>query len=179
MKDNHANFEKRNQIKEKDVIEYVLQRFDDAKCSNKIQNLVKFQTLNKYMLMAHDQTMLKKLGNIVASYKKIPFLELWEEYEKCLKNTMKKEPTIKTHTNVIMHIFGYFSNSLSQNEKQLFFRLIEEFRNNRISIGGILLEINLITYRFDNMYLASQTYILLYSDVQSRIIFQPTNKNNI
>jgi len=179
VKENHTNFKKNQRITEKDVIEYVLQRFEDVKHSNKIQDLVKFQMLNKYMLMAHDQTKLKRLGNIVASYKKSPFSELLQEYEKCLKNAMKREPTIKTHTNVIMHIFGYFSKNLSQNEKQLFFRLSEEFRKNKISIGSILLEINLITCRFDSMYLASQTYILLYSNVQSRMLFQPINKNNI
>jgi len=178
VKDNHTDIEKKSQkITENDVIEYVLQRFEDVKRSNKIQDLVKFQTLNKYMLMAHDQTKSKKLGRIVASYKKIPFSELLQEYEEYLKNVMKKEPTIKTHTNVIMHIFGYFSKNLSQNEKQLFFRLAEIFRKNEMTIGEILLEINLITYRFDNMYLASQTYILLYSNVQSRMLFQPIDKN--
>jgi uncharacterized protein YbgA (DUF1722 family) len=59
-----------SKISEKDIIEYVCQRFEDIKKSNKIKDLVAFQASNKYMVMAHDQTELKNLGNIVASYKK-------------------------------------------------------------------------------------------------------------
>jgi len=178
VKENNTNLGNNNQkITEKDVTEYVLQRFDDVKCANKIQDVIKFQTINKYMLMAHDQIELKNLGNIVASYKKIPFSDLLQEYENHLKNAMWKKPTIKTHTNVIMHIFGYFSKDLNQNEKQKFFHMLEQFKENKINLGKMLADINSIAYKFDRTYLASQTYFLLYSDVQPIILFQPLNQN--
>ncbi len=56
-------------ISENNVREYVFERFEDVKNSNKIKNLVSFQAMNKYMIMAHDQVELKILGNIVASNK--------------------------------------------------------------------------------------------------------------
>ena len=86
---------------------------------------------------------------------------------------MEKEPTIKTHSNVIMHIFGYFLKHLNQNEKQLFFDGLEQFKDSKKTLGRILLEINPVAYRVDNTYLASQTYFLLYSDINQRVIFQP------
>jgi uncharacterized protein YbgA (DUF1722 family) len=125
--------------------------------------------------MAHDQAELKKLGNIVASYKKISFSQMLLEYENHLKLAMEKTPTIKTHSNVIMHIFGYFLKYLDQNEKRVFLNSLEQFRNGKKTIGEILLEISPITYHFDNTYLASQTYFLLYSDIDYRAIFQPVN----
>jgi uncharacterized protein YbgA (DUF1722 family) len=67
-------------ISEKDVSDYVIQRFEDVKSSNKFKNILAFHTANKFMIMAHDQTELKKLGNIVASYKKIPFSQMLLEY---------------------------------------------------------------------------------------------------
>jgi len=173
MKDKHAEFYNQNyRISEKDVREYVLERFQDVKNSNKIKNLVKFQASNKYMIMAHDQLELKNLGNIVAKYKKISFSEFFQVYQDHLKNAMIKEPTTKTHTNVIMHIFGYFSKNLNQREKQIFFELLEKFRENKITIGKMLSELSPMIFRFDNTYLASQTYFLLYSDVQFRDLFQ-------
>ena len=57
-------------ISENNVREYVFERFEDVKNSNKIRNLISFQAMNKYMIMAHDQAELKILGNIVASNKK-------------------------------------------------------------------------------------------------------------
>lgn len=159
-------------ISEEDVKQYVLERFNEVKKTKKIKNLVNFQAMNKYMLMAHDQEALKKLGNIVASNKKVSFEEILENYEKYLISAFEKPPTIKSHINVIMHIFGYFSKEFNRHEKELYLNLIERYRNEKITIGNILSEINPIIFRFNNTYLASQTYFLLYSDTQPGIIFQ-------
>lgn len=163
-------------ISEKEIIEYILQRFEDTKKSNKIKELVAFQTSNKYMIMVHDQIELKNLGNIVASYKKTPFSEIFQNYEEHLRIAMSKTPTTKSHTNVIMHIFGYISKYLSRNEQEIFFKMLQQFRENEITIGKTLSEINQITFHFDNTYLASQTYFLLYSDLQSGMIFDHLDK---
>jgi len=162
-------------IYEKDISDYVIQRFEDVKSSNKFKNILAFHTANKFMIMAHDQVELKKLGNIVASHRKIPFSELLQEYENHLKLAMEKKPTVKTHSNVIMHIFGYFLKHLDQNEKRVFLNSLEQFRECKKTIGQILLEISSITYRCDNTYLASQTYFLLYSDIDNKTIFQSSN----
>lgn len=151
-------------ISEKDAVSYVLERFADVKRSNEIKNLVSFQTMNKFMIMAHDQNELKILGNLVASYKKNKLSEIMSEYEKHLKLSLKKTPTIKSHSNVILHIYGHFSADLNQFEKEQFHKLLEQFKDEEITIGKILSKINLIVFRFNNTYLASQTYFLLYAD---------------
>lgn len=180
MKEDNTQFNDRNcKISEKDIAEYVLQRFQDVKHSNKIKNLVKFQAANKYMIMAHHQAELKNLENIVVGYKKIPFSVMSQEYEDHFRTAMTKKPTVKTHTSVIMHIFGYSSKHLTQNEKQLFFEMLEQFRENKITLGNMLLEISCMIYRFDSTYLTNQTYFLLYSDVQSRGLFQALNKKDV
>ena len=158
-------------LSEQDIKEYVLERFEDVK-RGKIKNLVSFQAMNKYMLMAHNQDELKILGNIVASYKKISLLDIMSEYEKHLKIALEKPPTLKSHSNVIMHIFGYFSKNFSQLEKEQFFKLLNDFKKEEITIGKILSEINPVIYRFNSTYLASQTYFLLYSDPRPGNLFQ-------
>lgn len=165
-----------SRLSEKDIREYVLERFEDIK-QREIKNLVSFQAMNKYMIMAHSQAELKILGNIVSNYKK----GLWEytisEYEKHLKMALERSPTIKSHYNVIMHIFGYFSKNFSQFEKEGFFKLLAKFKEEKITIGRMLSEINPITYRFNNTYLANQTYFLLYSDPQPGNLFYILDKN--
>ena len=108
------------QVTEKDTVKFVLDRFSQVKKSKRIRELVEFQAMNKYMLMVHNQEELKILGNLVASHKKIPLSDILDKYEDHLKIALKKEPTIKTHHNVMMHIFGHFSNHFSQSEKDLF-----------------------------------------------------------
>ena len=165
-------------ISEKDVIKYVTERFQEIKKKGKIKDLILFQAMNKYMIMAHSQEELKKLGNIVASNKKREFTKILEEYEDSLEKALKNEPTVKKHSNVIMHIFGYFSKNFNQTEKENFFKLLEKYKIEKTPIGEILAEINPIIYRFDNTYLASQTYFLLYANTQPGNLFKLLENNS-
>jgi len=165
-------------VSEKDAIKFVLDRFSVVKNSKKIRDLVDFQAMNKYMLMAHNQEELKLLGNIVASHKKIPLHDILDKYEEHLKIALKKEPTIKTHLNVMMHIFGYFSKYFSQSEKDLYYELLRQFKEEQITVGKMLSEIGPLIYRFNNTYLARQTYFLLYADTRPGILFAVLNNKN-
>jgi len=166
------------QVTEKDTIKFVLERFSQVKKSKRIRELVEFQAMNKYMLMAHNQEELKMLGNLVASHKKIPLSDILDQYEEHLKIALKKEPTIKTHLNVMMHIFGYFSKYFSQSEKDLFDELLRQFKEGQITTGKMLSEIGPLIYRFNNTYLARQTYFLLYADTRPGILFAVFNNKN-
>ena len=72
----------------------------------------------------------------------------------------------------MLHIFGYFSSNFNQQEKEKFFDLLDKFKKEKMSVGEILTEINPIIYRFNNTYLASQTYFLLYSNPQPGNLFK-------
>ena len=173
----HSDSDKKR-VTEKDTIEFVLDRFSQMKKSKRIRELVEFQAMNKYMLMVHDQEELKILGNLVASHKKIPLSDILDKYEEHLKIALKKNPTIKTHLNVMMHIFGHFSNHFSQSEKDLFDELLHQFKEGQITTGKMLSEIHPLIYRFNNTYLARQTYFLLYADTRPGILFAVFNNKN-
>ena len=172
--ENIGNFVQK--LTENEIKNYVVDRFTEVKKSNKIKDLVSFQAMNKHMIMAHNQNELKILGNIVASNKKIKFSEILEEYEKHLKIALGTEVTTKTHSNVILHIFGFFSKNFSQQEKEIFFKLLTNFKDEKISIGEVLCEISPTIYRFNNTYLANQTYFLLYSNQQPGNLFNLLSK---
>lgn len=165
-------------VSEKDIIKYVLDSFSKVKKSKRIQDLVNFQAMNKYMLMAHNQEELKLLGNLVASHKKNSISNILDKYEEHLKIALKKGPTIKTHLNVMMHIFGYFSKYFGQTEKDLFYDLLHQFKEKQITTGKMLSEIGPLIYRFNNTYLARQTYFLLYADKRPGILFAVFNNKN-
>ena len=164
------------ELTEKDIKEFVNERFLEVKKNEKIKELVSFQAMNKYLIMAHDQEQLQVLGRIVASNKKIKLSEIITDYENNLKLALQSKPTIKTHSNVLMHIFGFFSKEFSDLEKAKFFELLMNYKNEEITIGCILAEIHPIVYRFNKTYLASQTYFLLYSNPQQGNIFKVLEK---
>jgi|TARA_Y100000389_G_scaffold162631_1_gene165488 uncharacterized protein YbgA (DUF1722 family) len=160
------------ELTQNEIKQFVIERFEDVKKNKKAKELVEFQAMNKFLIMAHNQEQLKILGRIVASYKKIKFSEILNEYEKNLNICLEYKPTIKTHSNVIMHIFGFFSKEFTSLEKDKFFELLKEYKNRKIKIGDILAEIHPIVFRFNKTYLASQTYFLLYANSEKGNIFK-------
>ena len=160
------------ELTQNEIKQFVIERFEDVKKNKKAKELVEFQARNKFLIMAHNQEQLKILGRIVASYKKIKFSDILNEYEKNLNVCLEYKPTIKTHSNVIMHIFGFFSKEFTSLEKDKFFELLKEYKNRKIKIGDILAEIHPIVFRFNKTYLASQTYFLLYANPEKGNIFK-------
>jgi len=160
------------ELTQNEIKQFVIERFEDVKKNKKAKELVEFQARNKFLIMAYNQEQLKILGRIVASYKKIKFSEILNEYEKNLNICLEYKPTIKTHSNVIMHIFGFFSKEFTSLEKDKFFELLKEYKNRKIKIGDILAEIHPIVFRFNKTYLASQTYFLLYANPEKGNIFK-------
>jgi len=167
------------ELSEKEVKQFVNKRFQEVKNDNKIKQLVEFQAMNKYLIMTHNQEQLRVLGRIVASNKKIKLSEILIEYENNLRLALQSKPTIKTHSNVLLHIFGFFSNNFSDLEKDKFFELLDNYKNEKITIGNILAEIHPIIYRFNKTYLASQTYFLLYANPEQGNIFRILEENKI
>ena len=167
------------ELTEKDIKLFVKGRFHEVKKNNKIKELVGFQATNKFMIMAHNQEQLQVLGRIVASNKKIKLSEILIEYENHLKLALESKPTIKTHSNVLLHIFGFFSKEFSGLEKDKFFKLLEDYKSEKMTIGKILAEIHPIVYRFNKTYLASQTYFLLYANAEQGNIFKILEENKI
>ncbi|NIM25913.1 MAG: DUF1722 domain-containing protein [Nitrosopumilaceae archaeon] len=153
-------------LTEDDVFGYVMERFSELKNEPSIDDLVTFHSNNKYLLMAHNQSKLKILGNLVANHKKLTLKKILEKYESALIETLNCTPTTKTNTNVLMHLFGFFGKHLNQNEKKIFLQFIKDYREDKITLGKVLSEIEPITYRLNNLYLISQTYFLLYAEAK-------------
>ena len=167
------------ELSEKDIKLFVKGRFQEVKKNNKIKELVGFQAMNKFMIMAHSQDQLQVLGRIVASNKKIKLSEILIEYKNHLKVAVEFKPTIKSHSNVLLHIFGFFSKEFSALEKDKFFELLQDYKSEKITIGEILAEVHPIIYRFNKTYLASQTYFLLYANSEQGNIFKILEENKI
>jgi uncharacterized protein YbgA (DUF1722 family) len=75
-----------------------------------------------------------------------------------------------------MHVFGFFSGEFSELEREKFFELQESYKKGKITIGTTLADMHPITYRFNKIYLASQTYFLLYSNQEEESIFKILDK---
>ena len=148
-------------LTQKEIKEFVLERFQSVKKSNKVKELVEFQAMNKFLIMAHNQEEHKVLGRIVASNKKVKFSEMLEEYEKNLGLCLQFKPTIKTHSNVIMHIFGFFSKEFSHLERDKFFDLLKNYKNSISNLTVVDEDGDKLNFSYDGETFEESKYIIL------------------
>jgi uncharacterized protein YbgA (DUF1722 family)/uncharacterized protein YbbK (DUF523 family) len=128
----------------------------------KYKDLVNFHSNNKYLFMSYNQTTLKKMGNIVANRDKLDQKIALELYEVELRKLLDKEPTQKARINVLTHIYGYFKNELSSEEKEYYFDTLDDYLNNKITYISVLMILRSWTIRFKQEYLLKQTVFQPY-----------------
>lgn len=125
-----------------------------------IRELLDFHQRYKYLLMSYNQTKLKSMGRLLASYKnKNDLSSILENYETLFLKAIEKKPKNGQHANVMLHIFGYVSDKLKSREKHYFLKLIEDYRQNKIKLDLLIMFIKNWAYRFDDEYLIGQVYL--------------------
>ena len=136
---------------------FTLAKFDLVKAKKTMGELVKFQSENKYLLMAYHQTEQKELGRIVANYKNKSLDEIFEEYEMHLKKALMIPLRKGKNTNMILHMFGYASKYLSAEEKAFFLEELSLYNQHKKPLSVIMTVLYGWVIRFDISYLKMQT----------------------
>ncbi len=141
---------------------FTLARFREVERSGSMRELVGFQTENKMLLMAYNQTEERALGNIAANHDHRPFDEVARDYEAHLRRAMCRAPRYTSNINVLMHILGYFKDRLSNAEKAIFLENIQRYRDGKITICPNTTLLKSWIARFEDDYLARQTFFEPY-----------------
>ncbi len=141
---------------------FLIAKFKDACGIRKMRDLVDFHSRNKYLLMMYNQSQLKYLGNLVANRDKKKPEEVYDLYYENLLKALSKTPSYKTKINMLLHIFGYFSNELNNDEKVFFLDTLEKFRDSKVPFSVPLSVLQTWAFRFNKEYLKNQTIFNLY-----------------
>jgi len=129
-----------------------------------ISELIDFHTDNKMLLMAHSQKELRLLGKIVANHDKKPIKDVVADYGHHFKQAIAKIARNTSNINVIMHALGYFSENLIKSEKRHFIGILEKYRQGAAPLSSPLSIVQSWISRFDQKYLARQTYFEPYPE---------------
>lgn len=143
---------------------YILASFRKVRESGTLKALIKFHTQNKYLLMTYSQENVTKMGRIIANQDKIEADELILKYEDIFKDTMLYEANRKSNINILLHSLGYFKDKLSHPEKAFFLDSIEKYRNGIYPLLVCQNILNTWIIRFENNYLANQTFFKPYPE---------------
>lgn len=143
---------------------FTLANYRHLKKKVKMRDLVKFQSDNKLLLMAYNQTEMRKMGRLVANFKNKDIKTIADEYECHLKKALARKPKYTSNINVLMHALGYFSEELSSKEKAFFLDSLENYREGKVPLSVPVHLLKTFIIRFDEEYLMDQTYFEPYPE---------------
>lgn len=129
-----------------------------------MDEIVKFQSENKYLLMAYNQKEQKLIGRIVANHDKKPLEILLEDYRNHLGNAFTRVPRIGNYINVLMHIFGYFCQDLSSNEKNFVLDTFNKYKNGKIPLSVPMNLLRSYVIKYELPYLLQQSIWMPYPE---------------
>ncbi|WP_145490789.1 DUF1722 domain-containing protein [Yersinia rohdei] len=144
---------------------YVLCEFDQLMADSITRGkLMAFHSRYKLVLLAHSQPEYREIGPFVAGMDKWPSLaEFATEYRQRLLQLLSHQPTAANHTNVLMHVQGYFRPYLTSEQRQALAQLIEKYRTGDVPLTVPIAQITAYMTEFPNDYLAGQYYFTFYS----------------
>lgn len=125
--------------------------------SKKIKDLIDFHSKNKYLFMSYSQEHLKKMGNIVANRIGKNLDEIYNDYKSEFNYLIKKSRKNGNNINVLLHIFGYFSEKITKDEKEFFLEKIEQYKEKMVPFSLVVSILESWTVRFNEEYLKNQT----------------------
>ncbi|MCX5911456.1 MAG: DUF523 and DUF1722 domain-containing protein [Deltaproteobacteria bacterium] len=139
---------------------FALKRWRDGlKEKQSLKTLIAFHTRNKLLLLAHSPQHHRQMGKLVAAGKELPLRELYARYQDIFLEALRLKTTNKKHTNVLMHMLGYFKEQLSAVEKQEMLELIEQYRLECLPLVVPMTMMSHYVRKYDETYLKEQTYL--------------------
>ena len=139
---------------------FALKRWREVLAEKKTMgSLVNFHTREKLLFLAHSPKHFREMGRLVADGKKINVSDLYDRYEGLLTEALGLRATVSKHTNVLMHVMGYFKKQLSGDEKQEILELIGNYRSGHLPLIVPITLLNHFVRKYSQPYLSIQTYL--------------------
>lgn len=143
---------------------FIYYRWQSMRSALTAEKLVEFHSRHKFNILAHDEVIYRKLGQLVAEAGVKNIDELADDYFSLLMDVLKKPSTRKTHTNVLMHVMGFIKNNLDSDDKSEWLSVLDDYRLGRLPL---IVPVTLLRHylrRFPQPYIEQQYYINPYPD---------------
>lgn len=126
------------------------------------KSLLNFHSRHKLTLLAHHQATYRQLGKELADLKNVDLDAFAHAYISTFMAAMKQVATRQNHTNVLMHIQGYFKTLIDAEDKE---ELRETIDNYRLGLLPLIVPLTLLKHhlrKFPDNYLLEQHYLFPY-----------------
>jgi len=142
---------------------FAFDAYEQFKAQNPtIGDLVRFHTVNKFMLQSKDERLYRELGNIVANRDNHILDVVFSMYELGYKTAISRKSSIKKSRNVLEHLAGFFKNELTKEEKKILHTHISDFADKIVPLIVPVSTISLYAEKYNTAYLLDQTFLNPY-----------------
>lgn len=138
---------------------FCLAEFREINKTKKISDLSDFQAKNKYLFMFYSPSIQVLLWQIVASYNKENSAEIYNYYSKELIKLFNTTTNIWKMVNTLTHIFWYFKDTCSSEEKEFFLETIDVYREWRIPTSSVISIMKTWALRDKKEYILKQSIL--------------------
>lgn len=139
---------------------FCYRRYQDLLCRGvRREDVVRFHTIHKYLLLAHSQQQYQVLGRLVGQAERHPPKELALRYGELFMKALAVKSTVRKHVNVLQHMLGYFKARLGAQEKLELLDLIDDYYRELIPLIVPMTLIRHYVQVFDVRYIRDQVYL--------------------
>jgi uncharacterized protein YbgA (DUF1722 family)/uncharacterized protein YbbK (DUF523 family) len=124
--------------------------------------IVAFHSRYKLTLMAHHPESYRELGRMVADMKNVAIDDFYLEYRIRFMQALSIRASRKNTTNVLMHLQGYFKQSLTKAHKAELAKLIDDYRLGQLPLLAPLTLLKHYLSTHPDPYLEQQHFLNPY-----------------
>jgi uncharacterized protein YbgA (DUF1722 family)/uncharacterized protein YbbK (DUF523 family) len=139
---------------------FALKRWREVSASKtNLKDLVEFHTVHKFLILAHSRGHYQKMGQLVAQTDSLPIPDRFAVYQTLFLEALRIKSSPKKHTDVLLHLLGFFKKALSADEKQEMLELIDDYKNELIPLIVPITLIRHYVRKYEHPYLKNQVYL--------------------
>ncbi len=124
-----------------------------------LKSLIDFHTSHKFLILSHSRNHYQQMGQLVARSDDLPLKERLAAYQVLFLEALRIKTTPKKHTDVLMHMMGFFKKELSADEKQELIEVVDHFKQGMIPLVVPVTLIRHYVCKTNQPYLKNQWYL--------------------
>ncbi|MCG3175250.1 MAG: hypothetical protein MOGMAGMI_00172 [Candidatus Omnitrophica bacterium] len=121
--------------------------------------LVAYHAQEKFLIQAHHEPSLRLMGRLVAGLKGRDLRQAAQEYGRLYMGALARQATVRTHTNVLEHLFGFFSDRLDPSERRQVLEVIRQYHRRLVPLVVPVTLVRHFVRKYDITYLLGQSYL--------------------
>jgi uncharacterized protein YbgA (DUF1722 family)/uncharacterized protein YbbK (DUF523 family) len=139
---------------------FTLWRFRQAMGSRPaLGTLMAFHAANKFLIQSHHEVLLREMGRELAGLKARQVSAYIPQYEAKLMRALTTLATVRKHTNILQHMFGFLRDCVDDADRKELAGIIEDYHNELVPLIVPVTMLRHYVIKHQIAYLQEQYYL--------------------